>query len=226
MRTLDQINEIQEYETPPEVLQGVVSKEQIKFLLDYYNKSDNIIEKNTGPKVLYVKEGNGIIDDIVFDLRIKYGDFTIRSAHFFDVNKPHIIHNDDEKEFPLVYKAFTIPLWCEGNDKDIGLVMYDQFYYHGPAKFVNGETQDAPIHYNEFVREYSNVHYTSMDKIKNKTSLSHLRESWLTGLSVHSIMPWTIGNILSFESLRLHSSTDFVSKGIPRKIGLSIFTVK
>ena len=30
MRTLDQINEIQEYETPPEVLQGVVSKEQIK----------------------------------------------------------------------------------------------------------------------------------------------------------------------------------------------------
>ena len=104
--------------------------------------------------------------------------------------------------------------------------MYDQFYYYGPAKFVNGETQDAPVYYNEFVRDYSNVHYTSIDKIKNKTDLSHLRESWLKGLSIHSIMPWTIGNILSFESLRLHSSTNFVSKGIPRKIGLSIFTVK
>lgn len=223
MRTQEKIDIIKKYEQPPTVHTGVVSNEKIKFLLDYYHSSDSIIEKNTGPKVLYVKEGEGIIDDILEYLRNHYKTFEVRSAHFFDVNRPHIVHNDDSEELPNTFRAFTIPLWAEGNTEDIGLVMYDQFYYHGPGKFINGETQESPVYYNQFIREYSKVSYLSNNEIVN-TDIGHLRNHWLDGLSIHSILPWRIGDILSFESLRLHSSTDFVSKGIPRKIGLSIFT--
>ena len=224
MRTIQQIGEIQKYETPPLVIENALASSKVQFLLDYYYNSNNVIEKNTGPKVLYVKEGEGIIDDIIEKLRNQFGNFKVRSAHYFNVSRPHIIHNDDDKNFPRCYKAFTIPLWCNGNDDDIGLVMYDQFYYHGPAKFINGETQQSPVYYNEFVREYTNVDHTTSKLIEDKSQITHLREHWLEGLSIHKILPWKIGNILAFESLRLHSSTDFVSKGIDQKIGLSIFT--
>jgi len=225
MRTQEQIDIIKRYERPPAIHSSVVSDEKIKLLLDYYYNSDNIIEKNTGPKVLFVKEGEGIIDDVIEYLQSIYGPFSVRTAHYFDVTRPHIIHNDDDKSLPTSYRAFTIPLWADGNDEDIGLVMYDQFYYHGPAKFINGEMQDSPTYYNDFVRDYKDVSYTTNGVVQHP-ELTHLRKHWLQGLSVNTVLPWRIGNILSFESLRLHSSTDFVSKGIPRKIGLSIFTVK
>lgn len=224
MRTQEQINTIKKYEQLPRVHEAVVSNEKTKFLLDYYHNSNDVIEKNTGPKVLFVKQGEDIIDDIIEKLQKIYGRFNVRSAHFFDVTQPHIIHNDDHKSLPNSYRAFTIPLWADGKDSDIGLVMYEQFYYHGPAKFINGETEGGnKIYYNEFIRDYKNVDYLSTDKIIN-TDISHLRSHWLEGLSIYKILPWKIGNILSFESLRLHSSTDFNSKGISRKIGISIFT--
>jgi hypothetical protein len=224
MRTIQQIEHITLHETPPMVVEDAISNNKVKFLLDHYNSSDKIIEKNTGPKVLYVKEGKGIIDDILVTLRKQFGNFSVRSAHYFDVTRPHIIPNDDNFELSNCYKAFTIPLWCNGNDSDIGLVMYDQFYYHGPRKFINGETQQSPVHYNQFVREYTDVAYTTDNIIEDTSQITHLRKHWLDGLSIHKILPWKIGSILSFESLRLHSSTDFISKGIDRKIGLSIFT--
>lgn len=224
MRTLEQIEKIKKFERPPTAYNDVLSKNKIDFLLDYYKTSDKIITKNTGPKALYVEEGEGVIDDILEFLRTKYGSFELRKCQYFDVNRPHVIHNDDHKTYPNVYRAFTIPLWADGDYKDIGLVMFDQFYYHGPAKFVNGEKQDGNVFYNEFVRSYENVEYLSDEPITDKSQLTHLREHWLEGLSVHSILPWNIGDILSFECCRLHSSTDFLSKGIPSKIGLSIFT--
>jgi hypothetical protein len=224
MRTIQQITEIQKHETPPVVISNALTSSKVQLLLNYYRNSDKTLEKNTGPKVLYINEGDGIIDDIIAKLRTRFGDFKVRSAHYFDVNSPHIIHNDDDKDLPKCYKAFTIPLWCNGDDDDIGLVMYDQFYYHGPAKFINGETQQSSVHYNQFVREYRNVDYTTSDLIEDTSQITHLREHWLKGLSVYKILPWKIGSILAFESLRLHSSTDFVSKEIDQKIGISIFT--
>lgn len=223
MRTKEQIDQIKQYEQLPNVHENLVSDKKIKFLLDHYHNSNDVIVKNTGPKVLFVKQGQEIIDDIIENLQKIYGSFNVRLAHYFDVTQPHIIHNDDDKTLPNSYRAFTIPLWTDGSDSDIGLVMYDQFYYHGPAKFINGETQESPTFYNQFIRDYKDVSYTTSNVINNQ-ELSHLRSHWLEGLSIHRILPWKIGNILSFESLRLHSSTDFNSKGISRKIGISIFT--
>ena len=53
--------------------------------------------------------------------------------------------------------------------------------------------------------------------------LGHLSDSWLQGLTVNKMLDWTIGDILCFDSLSLHCSSNFKSKKIDRKIGLSIF---
>tara|TARA_B110000503_G_scaffold125542_1_gene193203 strand:+ start:2469 stop:3146 length:678 start_codon:yes stop_codon:yes gene_type:complete len=223
MRTVDAIEKIKTTQSPPAQLHNVLTSKKIKFLLDYYHNSTDKVKKNTGPSVLYVKEGQDVIDDILEILRKEFGNFKVRSSHFFDVTRPHIIHNDDDKDYPNCYKAFTIPLWCAGADTDISLAIFDQFYYHGPAKFINGDTRELPVYYNEFVREYSRVCNLSTSTV-DRTNLSHLHPEWLEGLSINTMLPWKIGSILAFNSLQLHSSTDFVSKGINQKIGLSIFT--
>ena len=63
------------------------------------------------------------------------------------------------------------------------------------------------------------------NRIENK-NLSHLKEEWLEGLTVQKYFPWTIGSIICFDSLQIHSASNFLNCGIESKLGLSIFTVK
>ena len=228
MRTQEQIQAIKNTQSNPKQLWNMLTQDDIDVLLNYYNTSDNVIEKNTGPKVLHVKEGEGVIDNILATLRKLYGDFDLRSAHYFDVEKPHIIHNDDDFDYPQCYKAFVIPLYVEGAVCDNAkFFVFDQAYYGGPAKFVNGEdVTDKPVHYNTFVTDYSNIEDKSESNIEDihLQFLTHLKPKWLEGLSVKCYFPWHIGSMIEFDSLRLHCSSNFNNAGITRKIGLSIFT--
>ena len=57
-----------------------------------------------------------------------------------------------------------------------------------------------------------------------KNLLTHLRPHWLEGLSVQCYFPWLSGSCIAFNSLQLHSASDFNRQGIIRKLGVSIFT--
>jgi hypothetical protein len=228
MRTKEQISFLKTLQSDSVQIDNALSSEKIKFLLDHYNNSLNKITKNTGPKVSYVKEGEDIIDDILVDLRKQFGNFKVRSAHYFEVDNPHILHIDDDFKLPNTYKAFTIPLWVESNDcNKIKLVMFDQYYYGGPVKFFNGESKIKETYYNEPLfnyKEVENLSDTPIPKAIKNAMLTHLKDSWLEGLSVKNFFPWTIGSIIAFDSLRIHCSSDFRKVGIKKKIGLSIFT--
>lgn len=228
MRTLEQIDLIKKHHSAPTQLLNSVSKEKINFLLSYYYNSTNKVQKNTGPKVLYVNEGEGVIDDILYLLRENFGNFKVRSAHFFEVDNPHVLHIDDDFNYPTSYKAFTIPIWVsKGSCDKIKLIMFDQYYYGGPVKFFNGDSETSNTYYNLPLYEYSNVENLSDSGIPSpikQVMLSHLKNTWLEGLSVHSFFPWTIGSIIAFDSLRIHCSSNFKKVGIDKKIGLSIFT--
>lgn len=228
MRTAEQIQSIKNTKSDPVQHWDMMSSDQLDKLLEFYNTSDNIEQKSTGPKVLHVYEGDGVIDDILGRLRVMYGNFSLRSAHYFDVEKPHIIHNDDDFDYPQCYKAFVIPLYVEGNHCDKAkFFVFDQTYYGGPAKFVNGEdTTGKPVHYNTFLTDYKDIQDTAMCGIEDIHSqyLTHLKPNWLEGLSVNRYFPWHIGSIISFDSLNLHCASNFNAAGITRKIGLSIFT--
>ena len=229
MRTQEQITAIKNTQSDPKQHWDILNYGNIIDLLIHYNDSSKKVEqKSTGPKVLYVKEGEGVIDDILDKLRQTYGDFKVRSAHYFDVEKPHIIHNDDDFDYPQCYKAFVIPLLVEGATCDKAkFFVFDQSYYGGPAKFVNGEdVTGKPVHYNTFLTDYNDVEDKAICGLDDfeLQYLTHLKPKWLQGLSVKRYFDWRIGSIISFDSLNLHCSSDFNKAGITRKIGLSIFT--
>lgn len=228
MRTEEQIDLIKQTHSKPVQLLKVVNEAKVKQLLEYYNQSDEKITKNTGPKVLYVEEGQDLIDDLLVILRLQFGNFKVRSAHFFEVDRPHVLHIDDDFDYPNSYKAFTIPLWVESGSCDkIKLVMFDQYYYGGPVKFFKGEDTVEQTYYNTPLFDYSdveNINNLGIPEVFRSTMLSHLKIDWLEGLSVNSFFPWTIGSIIAFDSLMIHCSSNFNKVGIKKKIGLSIFT--
>jgi len=228
MRTPEQTEKIKQFHSDPVQIENFLSEQQVLDLLEYYKKNQNFVEeKNTGPRVLYVNEGTGVIDIILKKLRQKFGNFKVRSAHFFDVTKPHILHNDDDFTLPAAYKAFTIPLYFEGPIDDIKLIIFDQYYYNGPAKFFYDDTNEREMYYNVPVNDYQTVENLSsigIDNVYKTLYLGHLKTSWLEGLSIKQDFPWKIGSAICFDSLALHCSSNFKSVGVKRKIGLSIFT--
>jgi len=230
MRTQEQINRVKKGESEPFLMETVVSQQEIDSILEFYFNSNNVIEKNTGPKVLKIEEDNPVLAPIIQRIKNEVGEFDIRYAHVFDVTAPHMIHNDDVDEYPDSYKAFTMPLKIYGDTDDISLVVFDQYYYGGAVKFVNGaDTAGWQAYYNQYLTDYSNVEGTNNQGIDNnfrKKYLTHLEDSWIEGLSIRKALPWKIGGILCFDSLALHCSTDFRNVGVKQKIGLSIFTLR
>ena len=145
MRTQIQINKIKEKQSTPKQQLIFLNELEVDQLLMYYNNNADKAEiKPTGPKCLYIKEGEGVIDYILVKLRNKFGDFKLRNAQIFDTTVPHVLHNDDGKDLPNAYKAFTIPLQVfDGNALDAKLVMFNQYYYGGPAKFCKDENFES-----------------------------------------------------------------------------------
>lgn len=72
MRTKQQIDKIKEKQSTP-IQQFIFLNElEVEDLLFYYNNnSDKAEVKPTGPKCLYIKEGDGVIDDLLVKLRSK-----------------------------------------------------------------------------------------------------------------------------------------------------------
>ena len=234
MRTDEQISEIQKNQSEPVQLINALSDDKIQSLIEFHNQNE-IITKNTGAAMSYVIRkyedmAGGILDDVLDMLKETFGDFKVRTAHFFDVPKPHVLHVDDKFSYPNAYKAFTIPLQIRGTTENKAkVVFFDQYYYGGPAKFVNkADISDTPKFYNEYITDYENVTNKKYETIDphHKDMLSHLKEEWLEGLTVQKYFPWTIGSIICFDSLQIHSASNFLNCGIESKLGLSIFTVK
>ena len=209
-------------------IENFLDNDEINELIELYHNKDNKIHKNTGPVVSYLTN-EPIFEKLVTRLKPLIGDFKVYSAAYFYVTFPHIIHNDDQFNLPMTFKAITLPLQLNysGNVKKLpSLCMFDQYYLDGPAKFFNG-SEDIPTYYNKQVYEYSNV--------ENKTDqpfpedirlkyLTHLKKPWLEGCSIKSIHPWQPGSAIIFDAVRLHCASDFRQLGISSKLGISIFT--
>mgnify|MGYP001200084697 CR=1 FL=1 len=229
MRTKNQILKIKKTHSSPFVIKDILIDPK-EYLNYYFDNQHKHVKKNTGPIVLKIEKNNKLLQYLTQNLQNKIGSFTVRYAHIFDVTIPHIIHVDDTYEYLDCYKAFTIPLKLYGNSDDVKLVIFDQYYYHGPAKFYNGDNiSTRKVYYNKSVNNYKYVSFKSKQSICEniyKKHLTHCKKSWLNNLSIDTLLDWKIGNILCFDSLQLHCSSNFLLQNITRKIALSIFTVK
>lgn len=227
MRTKEQIDFLKTKQSPAEQYLNFLSINEVGKLVQIYQDSPNKLKKETGPTVLNVTKIPEL-DPIVAKLKKRWGNFDVRYANIFEVETPHVIHNDDEKTLPNAYKAFTIPLYVEGgSDFSAKLIMFNQYYYGGPAKFFNGYKDKLPMHYNKNLTDYTDVENLVDEDINEayyRENLTHLQKDWLKGLSLDRQYPWFIGSCIAFDSLQLHCASDFTKKGITKKIGLSIFT--
>ena len=225
MRSQEQINKIKQHISDPYSVEHFVSEEDIVELISIYNQNIKTV-KNTGPVTVDI---NTLLDEPVFQrllagIRTEIGPFEFTAGLFFKTDYPHIIHNDDTFELPdTVYKAITIPLAVEGAGIP-KLCFFDQFYFHGPAKFFNGDN-NIPTYYNQQVYDYTNVDSVVDQPFTDEHRyFTHLKPHWLEGLSLHSAIDWIPTQAIIFDSVRLHCASDFRSLGIKSKLGLSIFT--
>lgn len=214
----------------PYSIENALTSEEVDSLLRYFLESENKEQKATGPLTLGVPKDDLSLPPFKSVLE-KFGhlfgdDSQVFTALYFQVSFPHIIHNDDSFEFPLVCGGLNIPLEIKGND-ETQFVIFDQYYLDGPAKFFNGDTH-VPTHYNQQVYSYESVVGLSDNPITNDQAsiLTHLRPKWLQGLSVQAVLPWRPGLVNVFHPANLHCSGDFRKVGVTTKTGLSLFFAK
>lgn len=238
MRNDTQISKIKSQIEEPKSIENFLSQEEVDHLVNLYDNSDGLnkpyvekIQKNTGPITLDIKLllSDPVILSIMKRIEQKIGQFEMTAGFFFKTDYPHIIHNDDTFELPeTVYKAITIPLKVYGdNITDYpSLCFFDQTYFHGPAKFFKGE-EFVPTYYNKQIYDYKDISDLG-DKPFNELIylkyFTHLKRSWLEGLTFHSAIKWIPTTAIIFDSVRLHCASDFRKQNIKEKLAISIFT--
>ena len=220
----------------PFSIDGFLSNDEINELVNFFNSTSNPVVKNTNTVAVsinfYDQNLPQILKLVLSKIKDALGDCEVFDALFFKAVYPHIVHNDDNYDFPLLHRAVTLPLEITYNDSGSGipsLCFFDQYYLDGPAKFFNGHTDVIESFYNKPVYEYSGV-LNKKDNGISKDNISkyftHLNSQWLDGLTLKSVMPWIPGNAIIFDCARLHAASDFRQLGITSKLGLSIFTKK
>lgn len=236
MRSTEEISIIKKEISNPISYENVLSAVELDHLIYLFDSEQNKkIYKNTGPITLdlYHYYNDSMVKNLLDRIKLIIGNYDIASAFFFKTNYPHILHNDDTFELPVnVYKAITIPLKLYSESTSIvnhpKLCFFNQFYFHGPSKFFNGDS-GISTYYNKQIYNYSDVDGLvdyEFDISWYEKYFTHLKLKWLKGLSFHSSLDWIPGNILIFDSVRLHCSSDFRKLGIKEKLGISIFTKK
>lgn len=238
MRNVEDILEIKKDLIAPYSINQCISKEDISHLVNLFQTSNtnnsfyHKVYKNTGPVTLDLKLfiTDHVVKKILKFIENEIGQYEITAAFFFRTDYPHIIHNDDTYELPKsVYRGITIPLELEGSYTEYPyLCFFDQMYFHGPSKFFLKD-KDIPTYYNQQVYDYSNVDgivETGFDDSLYFKYFTHCKKQWLTGLTLNSIIEWKPGNLIIFDSVRLHCASDFRKLGIKSKLGISIFTKK
>lgn len=240
MRTCQEISAIQSHITDPVSIENFISNQEVDYLVTLYENTDNLsdpyvgkIKKNTGPVTLDIRPFlyDPVIETVMDRIRTLIGPFEITAGLFFRTDYPHIIHNDDTFELPeTVYKAITIPLKVYGEAVLAYpyLCFFDQMYFHGPAKFFKGE-ESVPTYYNKQIYDYRDVCGLKQDAVNDELYnkyFTHLKRSWLEGLSLHSVVKWVPTSAVVFDSVRLHCASDFRKQNIKAKLAISIFTKK
>ena len=227
MRSHEQITRIKQRISSPYVISNFISADEIEHLVNLYKDHPALVKKNTGPVTLNLMLCvDDVVNNILGRLQEHIGKFEITAALFFKTDYPHVIHNDDTYELPEgVYKAITLPLKAYGEFTEYPkLCFFEQFYFHGPAKFFNGDS-NIDTYFNQCLYDYKNVDGLVETEITDTEQLfTHLKPKWLNGLSLHNTLPWVPSSAIIFDSVRLHCASDFRPLGITSKLGLSIFT--
>ena len=234
LRTLEQKSDILARLEPTQHISGVVSEAQISELLEVYHTSEKTY-KNTGPiTVDYFPRRPPYpdwwlrLDEFITEF---IGEHSAFSTNFYEVRQPHVLHNDDSVLLaPNLYKTVVIPLEVS---KPTQFAVFDQTYLDGPVKLrhggkFQGKTHDKPkTYYNQDLLSNTVLGgYTDcpFDHQTWQDNFSHMPYDRFHGLTMESLNVWQPGDLIVFDTARIHCGANFLAQGIDYKIGFSIFT--
>ena len=216
------------------ILKDFMSDKDIDALVDIYNKNlDQAKSKSTGPTTVITRhfkedpEFIRIFERISAELGMDLG---IWGGNFFDTGKPFAIHNDvDFRHDIMPAKCLVIPLvrtyktdYVYVTEEDAKFYIFDQTMPHGPVKCFKGDP-DRFSPYNVPLSDYKDIIGIHEDNRQPELDVTFNR-TWSEGLSVETATNWTPGDVIVFDCIRLHCSSDFREHGMLRKLGLSLFT--
>lgn len=213
----------------PEKLYDFMSQDDMQSLIDYHLNSGTTVYKNTGPSMTNVSK-EPAIERALAKIRELYGECTLMNANVFDVDRPHVLHNDLVDSDPDGL-AILVPLQFFGNNEYPKFYVFDQRFTERPVKLFGNDPEFMPnnVFINAPLKEYDNVEgtvSTPFDWTGVTTEFNHLRPQWLEGLSINSVFDWVPGDAIVFDRCNIHCASDFREIGVTRKIGLSIFIHK
>ena len=236
LRTEEQKQAILSRLEPTKVYENVVPDDLMSDLLEAWESGPKNY-KNTGP-VTYDYFPNKEEHTDWWTKADKFvtefiGDHWTFATNFYKVDQPHILHNDDSVRWiPDLYKTVVIPLEIE---KQANFAVFDQCYLDGPVKLRHGgkpkhKNHDKPqVYYNQDLLDNSElIGYTGQmfDELLYNKYFTHLPIQRFTGLTVEQIVDWKPGDIIVFDTARIHCAANFLANGIKTKLGYSIFTAK
>jgi len=218
---------------PTKVIQNCLPKTLHHKLLDAYWTGDKN-QKNTGP--ITVDYFPNKMEHTDWWLEVKefiteyIGDHGCFASNFYHVKHPHVLHNDDSIRWvPRLHKTVVIPLEISA---PTNFAVFDQCYLDGPVKLRHGgdpnkNAEMRNTYYNQNLLDNSVlINYTGVEFDKDTWTkyFTHLPYERFYGLSVESIVTWNPGDIIIFDTARIHCASNFLQHGITEKIGYSIFT--
>jgi len=183
-----------------------ITAEEITKLLEFYRRLPKTI--NSGDKKQAYTTGFPVqispVKNLMPRLKEMFGEFNVTVAMFLEAFDPWNVHTDYFKNDRIPYYAVLIPL--EFQNMLTHTVVFNEL---GTDK-----------EWKKKLQKDSNYKYTSQEL----KLLSHIEpQDILSKLSIYKSMPWKEGGLIAWSRDLLHSSDNFLKKGIEQKTALVLF---
>jgi len=224
---------IKKNEGKPLVIKKILTKIQIKKVLNIYNnlpiEINNKRQKIKKKKWITSYEPN-LQAIIIKKIKKKIGNFKLDNPRtkdgldsfglFQESQKPVNLHVDTSFNFKkILFKQFLLPLSSRGET-----VIFKNRFYGYPTTFSIDSRELKAKGYNKRSSEHLKIFKSkNFDKKKHKKYLKHENIENLRGLEIEMVYKWKIGEILIWDRTQLHCSSNNIKN---KKIGFTVLTCK
>jgi len=224
---------IKKNEGKPLVIKKILTKIQIKKVLNIYNnlpiEINNKRQKIKKKKWISSYEPN-LQAIIIKKIKKKIGNFKLDNPRtkdglgsfglFQESQKPVNLHVDTSFNFKkILFKQFLLPLSSRGET-----VIFKNRFYGYPTTFSIDSRELKAKGYNKRSSEHLKIFKSkNFDKKKHKKYLKHENIENLRGLEIEMVYKWKIGEILIWDRTQLHCSSNNIKN---KKIGFTVLTCK
>ena len=224
---------IKKNEGKPLVIKKILTKIQIKKVLNIYNnlpiEINNKRQKIKKKKWITSYEPN-LQAIIIKKIKKKIGNFKLDNPRtkdglgsfglFQESQKPVNLHVDTSFNFKkILFKQFLLPLSSRGET-----VIFKNRFYGYPTTFSIDSRELKAKGYNKRSSDHLKIFKSkNFDKKKHKKYLKHENIENLKGLEIEMVYKWKIGEILIWDRTQLHCSSSNLKN---KKIGFTVLTCK